>query len=178
MALVFQYGSNMSTVRLNGEDRLAGDAQPIYVARTVKPFDLMFTVWSKTNACAAADLVPSKTGRSIYGVVYEIPDFLISRNTAKQHNRNSLDKIEGEGTNYIRTMIDLVKDDGSAVCVITYLVKERRTGLKTSLAYIQHMLLGLKEHNIPNEYGQYVRSRIIENNGDLKCQLSTVTHDA
>ncbi|HJX19290.1 MAG TPA: gamma-glutamylcyclotransferase family protein [Acidiferrobacterales bacterium] len=178
MALVFQYGSNMSVARLNGEDRLAGDAKPICVARTVEPFDLMFTVWSKSNNCAAADLVPGKTGRSIYGVVYEVPDFLLSRDTAKQRNRRSLDTIEGEGTNYVRAMIDLIRGDGSTVYAMTYVVKDRRSDLKTAYAYVRHILLGLKEHNIPNEYCQYVRSKVIENNSDLENALLTVTHDA
>lgn len=171
MALVFQYGSNMSVARLNGEDRLAGDAHPIGVVRTVEPFDLMFTVWSKNSDCAAADLVPRKTGRSIYGVLYKVPDFLLSRETAKQRNRKSLDAIEGEGTNYVRVMINLIADDGSTVSAITYLAKERRIGLKTSVAYVQHILLGLKQHGIPEEYCQYVRSRITENNSDLESEL-------
>ncbi len=79
MTLVFQYGSNMSVARLNSNDRLDGDAKTIGVARTAESFELMFSVWSKTNNCAAADLVPSKIGRSVYGVVYDIPDFLLSQ---------------------------------------------------------------------------------------------------
>jgi len=171
MALVFQYGSNMSVARLNGAYRLAGDAKPVYVARTTEPFDLMFTVWSKSNNCAAADLVSGSTGRNIYGVVYEIPEFLLSRDTAKQRNRKSLDAIEGEGTNYVRTMIDLTKNDGSTIRAITYVVKARKTGIKTSLAYVRHILLGLKEHGIPGEYCQYVRSKIVENNHELENGL-------
>ena len=174
MSLVFQYGSNMSVARINGKDRLAGAAQPICIARTVEPFDLMFTVWSKFNNCAAADLVPSKMGRSIYGVVYDVPDFLLSRDTAQRQNRRSLDEIEGEGINYVRTTINLIKDHESTFRGITYVVKVRRTGLKTSFAYVQHILHGLKEHNIPDEYCQYVRSKIIENNSDLRDALLTV----
>src|SRR5665811_209482 len=171
MALVFQYGSNMSVARLNSKDRLAGDAQALYVARTAEPFDLMFTVWSKSNDCAAADLVSGKTGRSIYGVVYEVPDFLLARDTARKHNRKSLDAIEGEGTNYVRAMIDLIKDDGSTVHAMTYHVKNRSADLKTTFAYVSHILLGLKEHGIPDEYCQYVRSRIMDNNIDLALSL-------
>ncbi len=175
MALVFQYGSNMSVARLNGEDRLAGDARLIGVVRTEDSFDLMFTVWSKSNACAAADLVPSTTGRIIYGVLYEVPDFLLSRDTAKQRNRKSLDAIEGEGTNYVRVMINLTTKSGSTVSANTYLVKERRLDIKTSVAYVQHILLGLKQHDIPEEYRQYVRSKIIENNKDIENELLATT---
>lgn len=177
MALVFQYGSNMSVARLNSEERLVGDARPICVARTVEPFDLMFTVWSQSNKCAAADIVPGKTGRSIYGVVYEVPDFLLSRETAIQQNRKSLDAIEGEGTNYVRAKIELITEDESTFCATTYVVKDRRTDLKTCFPYVRHILIGLKEHNIPDEYCQYVRSKITENNADLEGALLTVTHD-
>lgn len=173
MALVFQYGSNMSIARLNGVDRLAGDAEFICIAHTVDTFDLMFTVWSKSNNCAAADLVPSKTGRSIYGVVYEVPDYLLSRDTAKEKNRRSLDQIEGEGVNYLRNKIEIIKEDGSSIRAITYLVKTRSTKLKTSLDYVRHLLIGLKERNMPDEYQQYVRTKIIGNNSDLKQSILT-----
>ncbi len=82
-----------------------------------------------------------------------------------------MDKIEGEGTNYIRTTIDLVGIDGSKLSAITYVVKDRKTALKTSLTYVQYILAGLKEHNIPDEYCKYVQSRIIENNSDLEQEI-------
>jgi cation transport regulator ChaC len=178
MGLVFQYGSNMSAARLNHADRLAGDAKAIGVARTVDAFELAFTVWSKTNACAAADMIPSNTGRSVYGVVYDIPDFLLSRDTAKKHNRKSLDAIEGEGTNYVRRTINLVKADGSKLSAVTYVVKERVTGLKTSLAYVKHILDGLREHCIPEDYRQYVVSRIIDNNPELQKEILAASRGA
>lgn len=178
MTLVFQYGSNMSTARLNHADRLAGDAKPICMARTAKPFKFAFTVWSKTNTCAAADIISDHNGRSVYGVVYSIPDFLLSRDTARRHKRKSLDEIEGEGTNYVRTTIDLIKTDGSKLNAITYVVKERKTGLTTSLAYVQHILDGLKEHVLPDEYRQYVVSRIIENNHELEKEIPAINHNA
>jgi cation transport regulator ChaC len=168
MALVFQYGSNMSVTRLNSADRLAGDAKVVCIATTINPFELVFSVWSKSNNCAAADLLPSDAGRSAYGVLYEIPDFLLSRDTAEEKGRKSLDAIEGEGTNYVRTMIDVVKSDGETVRATTYVVKNRQANLKTSAAYVSHILTGLREHNMPAEYCQYVQFKIIENNGDLR----------
>lgn len=178
MAFVFQYGSNMSAARLNHADRLAGDAKAIGIARTIEPFELAFTVWSKTNACAAADIVPSKTGRSVYGVVYDIPDFLLSRDTAKKHNRKSLDAIEGEGTNYVRRTIDLFRADGSKLSAMTYVVRERGVGLKTSLAYVKHIFDGLKEHSIPEDYHQYVVSRIVDNNPALQKEVLAASRGA
>jgi gamma-glutamylcyclotransferase (GGCT)/AIG2-like uncharacterized protein YtfP len=178
MALVFQYGSNMSVARLNHTKRLAGEAKPIGIARTVEPFELMFTVYSKTNSCAAADIVPSENGRSIYGVLYEIPDFLLSRDTAKEHSRKSLDAIEGEGVNYIRRVIQLIKSDGSQIRAITYVVKDRKTDIKTSFNYVVRILCGLQEHNVPEEYHQYVVSQIIKNNCALVKDIYKLTHGA
>lgn len=172
MALVFQYGSNMSVTRLNGKDRLAGDAKPVCIARTTETFELAFTVWSNLNDCAAADLVPSQSGRSVYGVVYEIPDALLHRDTAKEQKRKSLDAIEGEGINYVRRTVNLMGVDGQKINAITYVAKDRKTDLKTSSPYVQHILAGLKEHEIPAEYRDYVHSRIIENNCELEADLA------
>ncbi len=171
MSLVFQYGSNMCLKRVNHADRLAGDAKLIGIASTVSRFNLEFTVFSKTNECAAADITPSEEGRNIFGVVYEIPDFLIPRETAKKVGRKSLDAIEGEGTNYTREKVDLVKPDGTEFSALTYVVREKRQDLKTSLAYVKHILNGLKESQIPGEYYQYVVSQIIKNNAILKSEL-------
>ena len=168
MITVFQYGSNMALARFNGEDRLAGDARKLCIARTAEPFELVFSVWSKTNNCAAADIVPSENGRSIYGVLYEIPEFLLLRDSARAQKRKSLDAIEGEGANYVRSQIDLITSGGEAVRAVTYIVKDRRLGLKTSAAYATHIINGLVEHDMPAEYCRYVLSRIIENNGDLR----------
>ena len=178
MALVFQYGSNMSVARLNGDDRLAGDATPVCVAMTVEHFELVFSVWSRSNNCAAADLLPSDAGRTVYGVLYEIPDFLLSRETAKERDRKSLDAIEGEGKNYVRSTIEVITNNGATVSAITYVVKNRQTNLKTSAAYVSHILDGLNEHNLPAEYCLYVRAKIVENNGDLVNALPVLTPDA
>lgn len=169
--LVFQYGSNMSVGRLNDVARLAGAAKPIGIAKTVEKFELAFTIFSRTNNCAAADIVPSKSGRAIYGVVYEIPEFLLSRETAKAKGRKSLDAIEGEGTNYVRSMIELTDAGGSSIKALTYVVKNRTPDLLTSLTYVQHILQGLKEHGMPSEYRDYVRARIVQNNSALADEI-------
>lgn len=172
MAVVFQYGSNMSIARLNHSERLAGDAKPIGMARTVQSYELSFTVWSKNNNCAAATIDPTPKGRSIYGVVYEIPDTLITRESAKKNGRRALDAIEGEGSNYTRATIEVIAKDGATVSALTYLGKDVKSDVKTSLAYVQHMLCGLEESGMPREYREYVSSRIIQNNPGLRGKLA------
>ena|SRR5437867_2160762 len=175
VALIFQYGSNMSAARLNSSDRLRDDAHPIGIAYTKDNYELEFDIWSESNDCAAADIVRC-TGRKIWGIVYEIPDWLISRDTAG--SRKSLDEIEGEGTNYSRLPITLCYSDCTPFrgTVQTYIGRDRRQGIKTSLKYVRHILLGLKEHKneVPNEYVQYVKDRITVNNPDLRDMLNSI----
>jgi len=167
MTLVFQYGSNADSERLNSNDRLRGDAQQRGIAYTEDDFELDFTVQSKSNQCAAADIV-SGSGRKIWGVLYEIPDHLIRRETSG--DRKSLDAIEGEGVNYRKVPISLRRADGTSLEqeVITYVAIKRQSGIQTSLEYASHIVLGLREHNVPEDYIEYVKGRIIANNPALR----------
>jgi hypothetical protein len=168
VALVFQYGSNTSSSRLNSQERLRGDAVSLGLAYTVGQFDLGFTVWSETNNCAAADLVPAR-GKKAWGVLYEIPDDLLSKHTTGK--RRSLDAIEGSC--YRRRKIRVYKADtpDSPMTVWTYTVKDRKKGLKTSRDYGSHILAGLYEHQAPQDYIEHVKARIIKNNPDLRTQI-------
>lgn len=170
MTLVFQYGSNILTSRLNSQDRLREDATPIDVARTMDNYDLVFDIWSNSNKCAAADILEDR-GRRIWGVVYYIPDKLIERSTAG--NRKSLDAIEGEGSSYSRVAIDIeYAGTGSRVeSVITYIGKSRESGIKTSFNYSRLIICGLREHNISEDYIEYVKTQVVENNPCLEGKI-------
>src|SRR6266853_5585244 len=99
MALVFQYGSNCLDSEINSKNRLCGDARFVDVAETVEDFELAFDVQSTGRGCAASDIV-RKPGGKVWGVLYEVPDYLFDRQTAQAGGgRKSFDKIEGEGTN-------------------------------------------------------------------------------
>jgi hypothetical protein len=164
--LYFAYGSNMDSQRLNGHDRLKGDAHAVGLVCTQQEFELEFTVPSEGNRCAAATLAP-ESGRIIWGVLYEVPDYLVTRETSG--NRKSLDAIEGECTNYRRAGIKLNYPDGSPVVeeVITYLAKQRTTGQRTSPDYVGYIIRGLREHKAPEEYVGYVKTQIRTNNPAL-----------
>jgi gamma-glutamylcyclotransferase (GGCT)/AIG2-like uncharacterized protein YtfP len=168
MVLVFQFGSNMSTQRLNSKDRLCGDARPIGLVCTVGQYSLGFTVWSQSNNCAAGDLVRA-CGRHVWGVLYEIPDELLARKTAG--NRRSLDAIEG--SLYKRRKIKIYKPDNpkKVLTVWTYTVINKQQGLLTSRDYVTHILNGLHEHKAPKEYIAHVKSRIYRNNPALKGKI-------
>lgn len=163
--LVFQYGSNLSPDRLNGPDRLDGRARAVGPVVTTGRYELDFTVWSETNRCAAADLIPGR-GRPIWGVLYEIPVEGVFRDRCPP-GQICLDAIESEGTNYLRTAIEVCGPDGTplAPSVLTYLGRRRQTGIRTAEHYVRHILDGLRAHEIPRDYLTYVRRRIAENLG-------------
>ena len=150
---------------------LGGEARVVGLAQTLEPFALDFTVWSRQNGCAAADIVPG-SGRTVWGVLYRIPAHLIERHTAG--DRRSLDAIESEGSNYVRVPIDLRLADGGRVegAAITYVVRQRSEGLVTSFEYARHILEGLREHDAPADYLEYVKQRVIGNNAALEAEIA------
>jgi hypothetical protein len=174
MALVFQYGSNTSSARLNGGNRLRGDAADLGLVCTRQPYELVFDVWSEQNECAAADIRPG-SGRPIWGVLYEIPDYLVA---GPAPGRRTLKQIEGP--HYAQTMIGIQRPDGTQIDgdVITFTVREPRAGLRTSLEYATHILTGLREHGAPQEYLAYVTRQITNNNAELTLPVNLAIYCA
>ena len=158
MPIVFQYGSNTSVRRLNSATRLNGAAAVIGVARTVDSFDLEFTVSSRVNNCAAANIAAGG-GRQIWGVLFEIPAL------------EALDAIEGVNTgNYRRQLLRVTRPPSTdPLDVITYVAASPTQGIRTEQHYVDHILSGLGEYpGVPAEYLDYVRAQIRLNNPTLR----------
>lgn len=170
MALVFQYGSNCLDSQINGDERLRGDARFIGIAETVEEFQLVFDVWSKRRQCAAADIVPSP-GNRVWGALYEVPDFLIKRDTPGAQGRKSLDAIEGAGGNYRREAITVRQKDGPIITAITYRVGNPAQGLKTSLEYVGFIVKGLRERGVCEDYIDDVKKIAQANNPAIADQV-------
>jgi cation transport regulator ChaC len=170
MATIFQYGSNCSESEINGRDRLRGDAKFANIAETVEDFELAFDVYSTNRSCAASDIV-RKPGGKAWGVLYEIPDYLIRRATAQAHGRKSLDAIEGEGTNYKREMIQVRRPDDQITEAFTYTVISPNPGLKTNIDYVRLIVYGLREHKISDEYIAKVKTIAAANNPAIASEV-------
>lgn len=119
MSLVFQYGSNCIAARLNGPSRLNGCADDCGRAQTVEDFEIAFDVYSRTNACAASDLV-SAPGLKAWGVLYEVSDdFIRGKRT---DGRKTLAQIEGP--RYEERSIRVIGRDGKACDAVTFVARE------------------------------------------------------
>lgn len=164
MTLVFQYGSNCLDSEINSKSRLCGDARFVDITETVEDFELAFDVQSTGRGCAASDIV-RKAGGKVWGVLYEVPDYLIGRKTAKAHGRKSFDEIEG--TNYKRETIKVRRPDGGTVSALTYTVRDPKRGLKTNVDYVRHIVCGLREHGVSSEYIAKVKAIASANNPEI-----------
>jgi hypothetical protein len=170
MTLVFQYGSNCSTARLNSQERLQGAAKLIGLAETVDNYELGFDVWSNGNNCAAANIV-AQGEQPITGVLYDVPDELIRRETAPA-GRKSFDAIEGNA--YERRLIRVKKNDGSIVNALTYVVREPARNLRTSVEYVRHIITGLRENGAEDQYVARVKHAAAANNPEIADQIDAL----
>ena len=153
MALVFQYGSNCTTARLNGPNRLKGLAKDLGRAQTVEDFDIAFDVVSKTNGCAASNLIQTP-GRKAWGVLYEL-------------SKKDLEKLRKiEGPRYEEKSIRVSDKKGKKRKAKTFVVREkdRRDGLATSAAYISWIIYGLRDHGVPEDWITHVVDVAVETN--------------
>jgi gamma-glutamylcyclotransferase (GGCT)/AIG2-like uncharacterized protein YtfP len=132
----------------------------------VDDYELAFNVFSKGRHCATADIV-RKPGGKVWGVLYEIPEYLIDRETAKARGRKSFDAIEGQGKNYERRKIDVRTPAGRVLDALTYTARNPRSGLKTDIDYVRYIIGGLRERGIPVDYVIKVKAIAIANNPDI-----------
>lgn len=167
MALAFQYGSNCLDKQINGDRRLRRDARFIGIAETVEEFQLAFDVWSNGRNCAAADMVPS-LGNRVWEALYEIPDFLIHRESAKAQGRTSLDAIEGDGVNYRREPVLIRQENGQIVTAITYRGLNPKQELMTSLEYVGCIV---RERGVCEDYIDVVKKLALANNPTTAGQV-------
>ena len=161
MAKVFQYGSNCDEERLNCPERLRKMAVPISRAQTVDNFKIAFDVWSNKNKCAAANLVRCGN-KPAWGVLYEIAEDFIDG--SPRDGGKTLAEIESGKYEKKCIQVEIAKGETkSVVSAVTFLVKASapRTDKPTSLAYVKHIVKGMREREIPEEYIRDVLDRAL-----------------
>ena len=147
MAIVFQYGSNCLEREINSPKRLDNNAKFLDVANYEFTFDVYAK--AKNRQCGASDIVKLKRleESEVWGVLWDVPDYMIPRGTAKVKGVNSLDAIEGEGINYRRRRILVQRPNSKKLMPFTYVVIHPISqGVETSKEYAKLIIDGLKEH--------------------------------
>lgn len=160
MTRVFQYGSNCDAQRLNSQERLKGAALSLGRAQTVDNFEIAFDVWSTGNNCTTADLI-RRGNTQAWGVLYEIPEDYID-GKLRPGGRMTLKQIEGP--KYEKQFIK-VTAKGHTHSAVTFLVRERErvSGKPASSAYVWHIVNGLRDHRVSEEYVDRVIRAALEN---------------
>ena len=87
----------------------------------------------------------------------------MSRETVPKGSR-SFDAIEGQ--RYERVTITVRRPDGSRVQAVTYSARqnERRANIRTTSAYVAHIIIGLREHGADPDYIETVKTIACTNN--------------
>ncbi|MEM3399905.1 MAG: gamma-glutamylcyclotransferase family protein [Candidatus Micrarchaeia archaeon] len=148
--LYFAYGSNMD------RDRMLKRGVKIFSESIgyIKMWKLVFNKKAPNKGEGYANIVPNKNSK-VYGVIYEIEETDILK----------LDEYEGYPTHYDRQAITVIRSDGTEIKAQVYIAKNDMTdtNLKPSKSYMQYILNGARQHNLPEEYIDF-----LEKAGGLK----------
>jgi hypothetical protein len=108
---------------------------------------------SKTNGCAASDLIQTP-GRKAWGVLYKL-------------SKDGLECLKDtEGSRYQEKPIQVIDEKGKKHEAKTFVVREkdRRQGIATSAAYVSWIVYGLRDHGVPEEWISHVLDVAVETN--------------
>jgi hypothetical protein len=104
--------------------------------------------------------------------LYDVPDYLITRETAHAKGRKAMDDIEGEGTVYRRESIQVRTAEGTDVTALTYRLIDPKEGLKTNARYVGYIVKGLRDHGIEPSYVEDVKATAIANNPEIADEIA------
>ncbi|RME33301.1 MAG: gamma-glutamylcyclotransferase [Gammaproteobacteria bacterium] len=136
MLFYFAYGSNLSTARLR-----ARIAQVRPVVRALLPGHRLCFHKAGRDGSAKCDAAHTGArGDRVFGVVFEIA----------RSDLQVLDRIEGSG--YVRRSVSLLTTGGLPLQAVTYLATGIDPGLLPYDWYRQHVLIGAREHCLPQAW--------------------------
>lgn len=167
MVIVWQYGSNMNEMRLNDRTRLRGSAEFVGLALK-RGYRLTFSHTNK-QGIGVSDIVRSCPSEYVTGCLFEIPDRKLQK----------LDEIEGVNSGAYRRierfsvirLDEALTETSEKVNVVTYVVSEKEMNPKTDTRYANHILKGIREHRMGEEYFNKVKEIIIKNNPRIGSNL-------
>ena len=136
--LHFAYGSNMSTSRI---ERRIGSVRQAGIAR-LKGHEIRFD--KKSNDLSGKANIAVSKGSVLWGVLYEL--------TSAQSER--LAKIEkGYAEQYVSIQVGETESRA-----LTFIAKKNTPGLRPTRAYLNYLIAGAREHQLPPEYIRLLES--------------------
>jgi gamma-glutamylcyclotransferase len=138
----FAYASNMNRAQMRARapqisEELNGE---------LKNYELAFN--KKVRGGTAGANVQPAQGKSVHGVLYRIPESAY----------RALDRFEGAPEHYRRIEVRVTAADGREVGAQVFIATKVEKGLKPASHYLQTILTGAEEHNLPPGYIESIRA--------------------
>ncbi|MFN3163114.1 MAG: gamma-glutamylcyclotransferase family protein [Pseudohongiellaceae bacterium] len=140
----FAYGSNMSQRRL--QQRLSGSTSLGYAR--LPGYDVVFHKRGSRDSSGKCGLVAAPGDTWAHGVVFTIND----------HHKPLLDDIEGVGDGYACHDVTVHHEQLGLLPCLTYLAEELDESLRLYPWYLEHVLVGAREHDLPADYIQHLQT--------------------
>lgn len=142
----FAYGSNMSRAQI--AQRLgANTVQEERVGR-LDNHELVFAKQVRGGSASAS--IQTSSGNTVFGVLYRLPESALK----------ILDRFEGVPMHYrrIESRVSLLEGEGQKVDASVYIAAKPKKGLKPDRLYLQKLIDGATEHNLPADYIEKLKS--------------------
>ena len=132
----FAYGSNMNRAQM-----LARTGKILEEHNASLPnYQVRFN--KKVRGGTAGANIQPMSGKTVHGVLYKI----------EESSMRSLDRYEGVPDHYRRIEVQVTPEGGQPVPAQIYIAQKVEKGLRPSAPYLQAMLDGAGEHNLPASY--------------------------
>jgi gamma-glutamylcyclotransferase len=132
----FAYGSNMNRAQM-----LARTGKILEEHNASLPnYEVRFNKKVR-GGTAGANIQPS-SGKTVHGVLYKV----------EEGSMRSLDRYEGVPDHYRRIEVQVTPEGMPPVPAQIYIAQKIEKGLRPSAPYLQAMLDGAGEHNLPASY--------------------------
>ena len=138
----FAYGSNMNRAQMRSRAGEILDEQP---ARLEK-YEVLFNKKARGGS-ATANIRPAP-GKTVYGVLYKIHDSAF----------RNLDRFEGVPEHYRRIEVNVTNGAGEKIAAQAYIATKVEKGLRPAPHYLQTILEGAGEHDLPAEYIEQIKA--------------------
>lgn len=137
----FAYGSNLNRAQMKSR---AGEILEERPAR-LENYEFVFN--KKARGGSATGNIRPAPGKTVYGVLYRIPEQAL----------RSLDRFEGVPQHYRRIEVTAIDNEGNKINAQAYIATKVENGLRPAPHYLQSILQGAKEHNLPADYIESIK---------------------
>lgn len=132
----FAYGSNMNRAQMLSR---AGKILEEHTA-SLPNYEVRFN--KKVRGGTAGANIQPTPGKTVHGVLYRVEEGAL----------RSLDRYEGAPQHYRRIEVQVTPEGGKPVPAQVYIASKVEKGLRPSAPYLQAILDGAGEHNLPASY--------------------------